>query len=545
MKDNSSADGSSINNMKTSSEDLYHYFYVVKAVFEHCVLHVFFIRCTIPIPDYDSDTVINVPDVESQIHIVQSYLIHWGFYMEIKAAGISGAVVHLTVSNSSINGWFIQSELGSTAVGIVQITNTSLTNTSVRLFMDCVNFFIDNCTFIQSSLYSENSIIVYIVNSRFEIKCQSQGCELALAASGQFSVGISYLTLICDFYKIKMCYGIYLDNDELIGHGNYELSNSVVKLYADNLVINNNSISGLQVDITKYTRIIQIRSSILKDTVVRSTYNYIDSYAAYFIDNCTFIQSSLHSEESIIVYIVNSRFYVEGQSKGCTLTVIGPNQVDMGISDIRAMCDLFQIKMCYGIFLTNVELIATESEPQFLITDAKQAVIENCTFSISTSLPIYVTENLIFKVQSEIMKLINVKVNVTKLRSLLNIPLFSINTAEIISQSVLLFCPLSFKVIEKISDKDNNKSQFLCQKDVCQSVGYSLMGHSELTSVANIHNETKHVLSELVPSCFPCPVGASCEQERVVALPNYWGTRKGHVISMFRCPQDYCCKNSE
>ena len=155
------------------------------------------------------------------------------------------------------------------------------------------------------------------------------------------------------------------------------------------------------------------------------------------------------------------------------------------------------------------------------------------------------TQDLIFEDRSKIIHLINVKVNITEVKSVDDIPLFSINTFELSSQSVLLFCPKSFKVIEKISGKDNN-SQFLCQKDVCQNDEYSLMRHSQLNSVANMYNKKKkNALIQLIPSCFPCPVGASCKQGRVVPLPNYWGKRKNHVISMFRCPEDYCCQNND
>ena len=448
MTSNSSADGSSINNMKTSRDSPFLYFCVVKAVFKNCVFsgriqlesvfvdfdncsfhnyinmnpsnsllglgykmaYVFFIRCTIM---DRSATIIIKKEVELHIHIMQSNLIHSDMWVHSEDISTVSYVVHLTVSYSSINGGILRAGLGigmhsSIAIGIVQITNTSLINTRVR--------------------------------------------------------------------------------SSHIGQ------------------------------------------------------------AAFFIDSCTFIQSSLYSVESIIVYIVNSKFDVECQNEGCALTLTNPNDVDIDTSPINAMCDLFQIKKCNGIYLSNIDFIASKSEGPLLIIEGKQTVVENCTFFISTSLPIHVTRNQIFEVHTKIMKLINVKVNATEVRSLDDIPLFSIHTAEL--RNVLLFCPMSFKVIEKISEKDNN-SQFLCQTDVCQNTEYSLMGHSKLTSVANVYNQTKNVLnqidvlSELVPSCFLCPVGDSCEQERVVALPNYWGTRKGHVISMYRCPHDYCCQNNE
>ena len=235
----------------------------------------------------------------------------------------------------------------------------------------------------------------------------------------------------------------------------------VAHLTVHDSIIKDTNIKMVTTDSTT-VGIVQITNTILIQTLVKCT-DYVVSVsenghrsvqAAFFIDNCTFIQSSLHSPKSIIVYILNSRF--ECQTKRCALTLAGPNDVDMDISHINAMCDLFQIKMCYGIKLSNTDFISTESETQLLTIEGNQTILENCTFSISTFVPIYVTQNLIFEDRSKIIHLINVKINVTEIKSLDDIPLFSINTSELSSQSVLLFCPKSFKVIEKISGKDNN-----------------------------------------------------------------------------------------
>ena len=243
--------------------------------------------------------------------------------------------------------------------------------------------------------------------------------------------------------------------------------------------ISNSSINGGGIDMVAplSTAVVnvQITNTSLTNTKVRS---YTRGQTPFFIHNCTFNQSSLQSNGFTIVCIVNSKFDVECQNEGCALSFTGQNDVDP--SHINAMCDLFQIEKCYGIYLSNSDFIASKSEALLLIIEGNQTVIENCTFSMSNSIPKYMAENLIFEGHGNIVKMINVKVNVTKVRSLYNIPLFSINTAEL--SSVLLFCQMSFKVIEKISEKGNN-SQFLCQKDVCQNTEYSLMGHSKLTSV--------------------------------------------------------------
>ena len=240
----------------------------------------------------------------------------------------------------------------------------------------------------------------------------------------------------------------------------------VAHLTIHDSIINDTSINIETQDSTA-VGIVQITNTILTHTEVTSEDKYSVGQIAFLIYKCTFIQSSLNSYGSTIVYIVNSKFDVKCQAKGCAMTLKEPNH-DMDIPYINAMCDLFQIKMCYGIYLSNIDFIGTESEAEFLNIEESQTVITNCTFSVSNSVQKHLAQNPIFELFSKIIKLvnINVKVNVTEVRSVHDIPLFRINTVDIIAQNVFLFCPKSFKVIETISENDNY-SQFLCQKEVC------------------------------------------------------------------------------
>ena len=300
---------------------------------------------------------------------MQSRLIGPEFYVKIlsRETNAVSPVAHLTIHDSIINDESIKMATeDSTAVEIVKITNTILTCTvvtSIKKYYRSaqIAFFIDNCTFIQTSLHSAGSIMVYIVNSRFDVECQAKGCTLNLTGSGKLDMIISYLTLICDIYKMKTCYGIYLHNDELIGHGIYARSNSVVLFSADNLVINDSIMSGLQVCIHQQKRtfvgIVHIRNTILKHVVVRGDEQNSQGYVSHFIDNCTFIQSSLFSNRFRIMYVASSRFNVDCQTKGCALNLIGSGKLDMRISYLTSICDLYNIKTCYGIYLHNDELI--------------------------------------------------------------------------------------------------------------------------------------------------------------------------------------------
>ena len=47
------------------------------------------------------------------------------------------------------------------------------------------------------------------------------------------------------------------------------------------------------------------------------------------------------------------------------------------------------------------------------------------------------------------------------------------------------------------------------------------------------------------PPCFPCPIGAKCE-DLIQAVPDYWGYKVGNQsISMIRCPDGYCCQGND
>ena len=339
------------------------------------------------------------------IYLHNDKLIGHGIYTRSNSVVLFSAD-NLVINDSIMSGLQVCiHQQKRTIAGVVQVRTTILKHTLVNGAeynpQGFVSYFIDNCTFIQSSLHSTRSIIVYIVNSRFDVECQTKGCALNLIGSGKLDMRISYLTSSCDLYNIKTCYGIYLHNNELIGHGIYARSNSVVLFSADNLVIKDSIMSGLQVCIHQQKRtfvgIVHIRNTILKHVVVKGDEHNSQGYTTYFIDNCTFIQSSLSSNKFRIMHIARSIFNANCQTKGCALNLTGPNHIDMDISQVNAMCELFQIKMCYGIYLSNIDFIGTESEAEFLTIEGNQTILENCTFSISTFVPICVTQNLIFE----------------------------------------------------------------------------------------------------------------------------------------------------
>ena len=84
-------------------------------------------------------------------------------------------------------------------------------------------------------------------------------------------------------------------------------------------------------------------------------------------------------------------------------------------------------------------------------------------------------------------------------------------------------------------------------KAVCASCSASFYvptdGHFTISLTSN--QSSVHVTSgtrkadEL--NCTPCPAGAHCPGNDLIASPNFWGLRSESGIEMYQCPAEYCC----
>ncbi len=64
-------------------------------------------------------------------------------------------------------------------------------------------------------------------------------------------------------------------------------------------------------------------------------------------------------------------------------------------------------------------------------------------------------------------------------------------------------------------------------------------------SVSYLQDETGVVVQGMTSSgksaCEECPTGANCPGNDLNGKPNFWGSNKDYVITMYQCPADYCC----
>ena len=81
-------------------------------------------------------------------------------------------------------------------------------------------------------------------------------------------------------------------------------------------------------------------------------------------------------------------------------------------------------------------------------------------------------------------------------------------------------------------------------KSYCEAGQYKV--NSTEPAVALIKEASNKVEGLKSPACPDCPVGASCEKESILPLPNYWGFMDSSgEVQMMRCPKDYCCTGHE
>ena len=137
------------------------------------------------------------------------------------------------------------------------------------------------------------------------------------------------------------------------------------------------------------------------------------------------------------------------------------------------------------------------------------------------------------------IKMMHVTANVASLQKATNI--FSIarpkESEEI--DDVLILCPQSLHPVEIRKYKTSiYQCAYSCSKDF-----YTLDAGS--MTINKNHSLENSSVEKPKGHCFPCPVGAYCENQ-IKALPNYWGYRikSTNDITMIRCPDQYCCSGN-
>ena len=137
-----------------------------------------------------------------------------------------------------------------------------------------------------------------------------------------------------------------------------------------------------------------------------------------------------------------------------------------------------------------------------------------------------------------------------------------INSKFLIANSVLFGIGSHYKITNsvikcsagKMAHRILSRTQmiYVC-KPTCEGKDkYSLQSGSLTVSevskydfISQVHNV--HLLQEnsVHPLCFPCPLGAKCE-DQIQAVSDYWGYMiDNQSVSMIRCPDGYCCQGNE
>ena len=118
--------------------------------------------------------------------------------------------------------------------------------------------------------------------------------------------------------------------------------------------------------------------------------------------------------------------------------------------------------------------------------------------------------------------------------------IMSLTAPTIDVNNVTISCSKGLKLIEK--DRYPTKlfkCEYSCPKNLYtfETGNMILEGVYEQWKMMNLSKSTSDI------KCFTCPVGANCDK-KLCSLPNYWGYMdKREVVTMIRCPDDYCCKS--
>ncbi len=116
----------------------------------------------------------------------------------------------------------------------------------------------------------------------------------------------------------------------------------------------------------------------------------------------------------------------------------------------------------------------------------------------------------------------------------------------IIFNKTSMMCPVSFDVRVKYDKMLDWSCEQMCENNTF-SLGGASVAFSGFVNQSNFSRSMDLTVSHKNPVCYPCPVGAICEDGGGIrSLPNYWGYKDDNdFVTMIRCPDGYCCTDYE
>ena len=299
--------------------------------------------------------------------------------------------------------------------------------------------------------------------------------------------------------------------------------------------------------------VINIFSCVWKHSLIEKYFQ--GGTVSAVIENCTFVSISedygvgIYFVGALLVIIRNSSVQTNGKHcfYGCGIYMEGddiiqrdiPGLIERGelLACAALMCNFKNSKLVIDntLFRGNVYTTASVVYSRNLNLEVLNCIFNMSSISVEGG---FLDHSSVFYHHS--VKMSNITANISLFREPATI--FTHNYQNVQIEDVLILCSQSLHIIER----KRFVTKFYRCEYICQN-GFHTFSAGKVT-LHETYQKRVLLYSTVERSnitCFPCPVGASCDK-KIMALPNYWEhkAKNGNYIIMIRCPENYCCSGS-
>ena len=302
----------------------------------------------------------------------------------------------------------------------------------------------------------------------------------------------------------------------------------------------------------KSVALIEVINTVILHENIKEDKSY-GGLIGYIIENCTFSDNAgLRSFDAQYVRINNSKFIiteVSDCSEGCAVNVKAKRGQQSEILNeiFNPSCQQWRLG-CGFVHVDNSEFIGSFGIIAGGVIRVEDTILEitNSVFRLTENSNPPPTGGFIFisglqkKFRSD-----NVKFDAREFTGGYRVSLISSKVSIIKLNAIEILCPQGMMAEETL--RDEHRIRHYTYLPACSHGEYTYQYGKMLLSgnLHYYHGGTKSLVGHnMLPVCYPCPVGANCA-EMVSSLPNYWGYVNNNTLNMFRCPNGYCCQDTD
>ena len=295
-----------------------------------------------------------------------------------------------------------------------------------------------------------------------------------------------------------------------------------------------------------------VKSCIWSDSYMRKSLD--GGIVSIHIENCSFIQitkdKDIGMEFKAVLQFIIINLYVEANGQkcmlGCVIYVEGTDIVNRYIPNLRTIletvgCPFRECNYTISKLLIEDTTITGNIHSAGSVIYSKNLILEmmNCTFNMnSVSVEGGILHHASLQMHQHV-KMINITTNVSSVMKPTTV--FAISGASTEIHNVLILCSQSLHAVKKErAETKLYKCEYSCPKEFYTIDTVDMLLNEKYKEPLNSSGHISHII------CFPCPVGAFCDNH-IKVLPNYYGFKTANAkdITMVRCPDSYCCSDNE